>query len=216
MPVHEGMKIANHAAGIVVAKVGTACVTREELFASLASAQAAPGVNDGRLVDLAGAIALRWSWARDKLTVGVTNGCFDLLHPGHVSLIRQAAEACDRLIVALNTDESVRRLKGPSRPVQSESARAAVAGAIKGVSAVILFAEPTPLELIESLQPDVLVKGADYTEDEVVGAEIVRARGGRVVLAQLSPGHSTTNLLRASEAKPAREPSSAKIAVGAK
>ncbi|WP_245257423.1 D-glycero-beta-D-manno-heptose-7-phosphate kinase [Methylocapsa acidiphila] len=199
LSMRDAMKLANHAAGIVVAKVGTAVVTPEELYASLASEMTSASINDGRHVDLAEAVALRWAWAREKLTVGVANGCFDLLHPGHVSLIRQAAEACDRLIMALNSDSSVRRLKGPSRPVQDEKARAVVMGAIKGVSAVVLFDEDTPLQLLEALQPDVLVKGADYTEDKVVGADIVRARGGRVVLAELAQGHSTSNLIKASE-----------------
>ena len=197
IPFLDGMKMANHAAGIVVSKIGTASVTREELAASLASDHASPLVNDGRHVDLDGALALRWGWAQEKLTVGIANGCFDLLHPGHVSLIRQAAETCDRLIMALNSDESVRRLKGPSRPIQDEEARAAVIGSIKGVAAVVLFSDDTPLDLIRALQPDILVKGADYTEDKVVGADIVKARGGRVILVDLSPGQSTTKLVAA-------------------
>jgi D-beta-D-heptose 7-phosphate kinase/D-beta-D-heptose 1-phosphate adenosyltransferase len=195
IPIRDGMRIANHAAGIVVSKMGTATVTRDELVASLSAELASPEINDGRLVDLEAAVALRWSWAHERLTVGIANGCFDLLHPGHVSLIRQAAMSCDRLIMALNSDDSVRRLKGPLRPVQDEQSRAAVVGAMKGVSAVVLFADETPLELIRTLQPDVLVKGADYTEDEVVGADLVKARGGRVVLVDLAPGHSTSNLV---------------------
>jgi D-beta-D-heptose 7-phosphate kinase/D-beta-D-heptose 1-phosphate adenosyltransferase len=197
VPLLDGMRMANHAAGIVVSKMGTATVTRDELGGSLAADLTSPDVNDGRHVDLDGAVALRWSWANERLTVGIANGCFDLLHPGHVALIRQAAMSCDRLIMALNSDDSVRRLKGPLRPVQDENARAAVMGAVKGVSAVVLFAEDTPLELIRALQPDVLVKGSDYTEDQVVGADIVKARGGRVVLVDLAPGHSTTNLVAA-------------------
>ncbi len=199
LSIRDAMKMANHAAGIVVAKVGTAVVTPEELCASLAAEMASASVNDGRQVDIAEAVALRWAWAKEKLTVGVANGCFDLLHPGHISLIRQAAETCDRLIMALNSDASVRRLKGPSRPIQDEKARATVIGAIKGVSAVVLFEEDTPLQLLEALQPDILVKGADYTEDKVVGAELVRARGGRIVLADLSAGHSTTKLIKTAE-----------------
>jgi D-beta-D-heptose 7-phosphate kinase / D-beta-D-heptose 1-phosphate adenosyltransferase len=195
VPVLDAMRMANHAAGIVVSKLGTACVTREELAASLAAEHTSPSVDDGRLLDLEGAVALRWSWANEKLTVGVANGCFDLLHPGHVSLIRQASESCDRLILALNSDESVRRLKGPRRPVQNQEARAAVVGAIKGVAAVVIFSQDTPWELIEALQPDVLVKGADYTEDRVVGADIVGARGGRVILADLTQGQSTSTLI---------------------
>ncbi|VTZ26550.1 D-beta-D-heptose 7-phosphate kinase / D-beta-D-heptose 1-phosphate adenylyltransferase [Methylocella tundrae] len=199
LSVRDSMKLANHAAGIVVAKVGTACVMPEELAASLAAELASPSVNDGRHISREEAVAQRWAWAREKLTVGVANGCFDLLHPGHVSLIKQAAAACDRLIMALNSDASVRRLKGPSRPIQDEESRAAVMGALKGVSAVVLFDEDTPLELIKALQPDILVKGADYTEDNVVGAEIVKARGGRIVLAQLSPGQSTSKLVATSK-----------------
>ncbi len=199
LSILESMKLANHAAGIVVAKVGTACVTPDELRASLASELASVSVNDGRHIGREQAIAQRWAWAREKLTVGFANVCFDLLHPGHVSLIRQAAATCDRLIMALNSDASVRRLKGSSRPIQNEESRAAVMGAIKGVSAVVIFDEDTPLELIQALQPDILIKGADYSEDKVVGAEIVRARGGRVVLAELSAGQSTSKLVAKAE-----------------
>jgi D-beta-D-heptose 7-phosphate kinase/D-beta-D-heptose 1-phosphate adenosyltransferase len=199
LSILESMKLANHAAGIVVAKVGTACVTAEELYASMASELASASVNDGRHISREQAIAQRWAWAREKLTVGFANGCFDLLHPGHISLIKQAASTCDRLIMALNSDASVCRLKGQSRPIQDEESRAAVMGAIKGVSAVVIFDEDTPLDLIRALQPDILIKGADYTEDNVVGAEIVKARGGRIVLAALSPGQSTTKLVAKAE-----------------
>jgi D-beta-D-heptose 7-phosphate kinase/D-beta-D-heptose 1-phosphate adenosyltransferase len=195
LSVADAMRIANHAAGIVVSKLGTATATRDEIAASLLSEQARPGDDDGALLDWNAATALRWAWAKEKLTVGFANGCFDLLHGGHVSLIRQAAAACDRLIVAINSDASVRRLKGPTRPVQNEAVRAEVIGALKGVSAVVVFSQETPLELIRLLQPDVLVKGADYTEDRVVGAEIVRARGGRVILAQLTKGQSTSGII---------------------
>lgn len=197
MPIRDAMRMANHAAGIVVSKLGTASVTREELAAALLAESTTSDVNDGRLLDRADMVALRWAWAREKLTVGLANGCFDLLHPGHVSLIAQAAASCDRLIVALNTDASVRRLKGPSRPIQDETARAAVIGAIKGVAAVVLFDEDTPLELIQALEPDVLIKGADYTIDRVVGADVVQQRGGRVVLAELMPGKSTSGIVAA-------------------
>lgn len=147
------------------------------------------------------AVAHRWLWARERLTVGVANGVFDLVHPGHVSLVRRAALTCDRLIVAINSDESVRRLKGAGRPVQGELSRAAVVGAIRGVAAVVIFDDDTPLELLRALQPDVLVKGSDYAEDEVVGGEIVKARGGRVVLVELTPGHSTTQLVALASAR---------------
>jgi len=195
MPIRDAMRMANHAAGIVVSKLGTASVTREELAAALTPETVSSDINDGRLLSLDDAVALRRVWARDKLSVGFANGCFDLIHPGHVSLIAQAAATCDRLIMALNSDASVQRLKGPSRPIQDEAARAAVMGAIKGVAAVIIFDEDTPLETIEALHPDVLIKGADYTIDKVVGADIVQKRGGRVVLAELSPGQSTSRLV---------------------
>lgn len=198
MPIRDGMRMANHAAGIVVSKLGTASVTREELAASLMAESTTSDINDGRLLTRDEAVALRWAWAKEKLTVGFANGCFDLIHPGHVSLIGQAAASCDRLIMALNSDASVKRLKGPSRPIQDEAARAAVMGAIKSVAAVVLFDEDTPFELIEALQPDVLIKGADYTIDRVVGADVVQKRGGRVVLAELSPGQSTSRLVAAS------------------
>jgi D-beta-D-heptose 7-phosphate kinase / D-beta-D-heptose 1-phosphate adenosyltransferase len=195
LPFVEGMRMANHAAGIVVSKLGTASVTRPELAESLLSEGAPVGIHDGALLTRDEAVRLRWAWQREKLTVGFANGCFDLLHPGHVSLIRQAAETCDRLIMALNTDASVRRLKGPTRPIQDEQARAQVMGALKGVAAVVLFDEETPKELIDALQPDVLIKGSDYTVDQVVGADVVQARGGRVVLAELVAGQSTSRLV---------------------
>jgi len=197
MPIHDAMRMANHAAGIVVSKLGTASVTREELAAALLAESTTSDINDGRLLDRDEMVALRWAWAREKLTVGVANGCFDLIHPGHVALIAQAAASCDRLIMALNTDASVQRLKGPSRPIQDEAARAAVMGGMKGVAAVVLFDEDTPLELIEALEPDVLIKGADYTVDRVVGADVVQKRGGRVVLAELMPGRSTSGIVAA-------------------
>ena len=124
-----------------------------------------------------------------------TNGCFDLIHPGHVSLLSQARSACDRLIVGLNTDASARRLKGPSRPIQSETARSIVLASLAPVDLVILFDEDTPLALIERVRPDVLIKGADYSLEQVVGADLVRSYGGQVMLARLEQGHSTTGTI---------------------
>lgn len=198
LPILQAMRLANHAAGIVVSKIGTASVTRDELATSLLMDSGPNDPVDGQLLSLEEVVALRWGWARDSLTVGFANGCFDLIHPGHVSLIRQAAASCDRLIMALNSDASVRRLKGSSRPIQTEQARAEVMGALKGVAAVVIFDEDTPHALIEAIQPDILIKGADYTIDRVVGADIVLARNGRVVLADLSEGHSTSRLVAAS------------------
>jgi len=190
------MQIANAAAGIVVGKRGTATASPAELLAEASAG--VRGLDAPGLLPLAEARKLREQWAREGLTVGFTNGCFDILHSGHISLLRQAAAACDRLIVALNTDASVRVLKGADRPVQPEDVRAAVMAAIKGVDAVILFGEQTPLEVIRELQPDVLVKGADYAEDQIVGADIVRARGGRIVRVSLVDGQSTTKVIEKS------------------
>ena len=126
------------------------------------------------------------------MCIGFTNGCFDVVHPGHVSLLAQAAATCDRLIVALNTDASVKKLKGPDRPVQSETARARVIASLADVDAVVLFDDDTPIDLIKRIRPDTLIKGADYTIDTVVGADIVQSYGGKIILAKLEDGYSTT------------------------
>ena len=123
-----------------------------------------------------------------------TNGCFDLLHPGHVQYLADARALGDFLVVGLNSDASVARLKGPGRPLQDEAARAAVLLGLRSVDAVIRFDEDTPLELIQALQPDVLVKGGDYTPDSVVGRGTVEARGGRLVLIPFLPGHSSSRI----------------------
>jgi D-beta-D-heptose 7-phosphate kinase / D-beta-D-heptose 1-phosphate adenosyltransferase len=194
-PAIEAVKMANHAAGLVVGKAGTATLSPQELPAVLSVGKHVEERN-GRLASHEDAMLLRRAWREQGFSVGFANGCFDLLHPGHVSLIRQAARACDRLIVALNSDASVRRLKGPTRPVQTQEARADVIGALRGVDLVVFFDEDTPLELIKNLEPDVLIKGSDYTVDRVVGGDIVRARGGSVLLADLVAGQSTTRMLR--------------------
>lgn len=124
-----------------------------------------------------------------------TNGVFDLLHSGHVDLLFAARETADALIVGINSDLSVRRLKGPARPVRSEAERAYVLASIEAVDLVVIFAEDTPLELVKHLQPDVIVKGGDYTEESIVGAAEVRSRGGRVVVVPLTPGQSTTSII---------------------
>lgn len=193
LSLSDAARIANAAAGIVVGKLGTAVAYRSEVFGSLHGAATAGA--EHKVVSLASALDRVALWRQQGLRVGFTNGCFDLLHPGHLALLRQARESCDRLVVGLNTDASVRRLKGPNRPVQSESARATVLGALADVDLVVPFPEDTPIRLIRALRPDVLVKGADYTLRTVVGASFVRRYGGRVVLAALKPGHSTTNIV---------------------
>lgn len=139
--------------------------------------------------------ATRQAWAAAGEAVVFTNGCFDLLHPGHVALLEAARAVGDRLIVGLNSDRSVRALKGAARPVQPEHERQETLLALECVDAVTVFDDDTPLAVITDLQPDVLVKGADWAADAIVGREVVEARGGRVVRVEVLPGRSTTALL---------------------
>src|SRR5207244_901281 len=134
-------------------------------------------------------------WRRQGLRIGFTNGCFDILHPGHVKVLTAARGACDRLIVGLNSDASTKRLKGEERPVQDEQARAEVLAALEAVDLVAIFEEDTPIELIAKVRPSGLVKGGDYTREQGGGYEIVEAAGGEVVLVDILAGHSTTSLV---------------------
>jgi D-beta-D-heptose 7-phosphate kinase/D-beta-D-heptose 1-phosphate adenosyltransferase len=193
VPVPEACALANVAAGVVVGKVGTAVIHAAEIVTALQTQDLAHG--ESKVMTLPAALAQVEGWRAQGLKVGFTNGVFDLLHPGHVSLLAQARAQCDRLVVGLNSDASVKRLKGPSRPIQAETARAVVLASLAHVDAVVLFAEDTPIGLIEAIRPDVLVKGADYTLATVVGAELVQGYGGRVHLAKLAPGHSTTDTI---------------------
>ncbi|MBC7951192.1 MAG: D-glycero-beta-D-manno-heptose-7-phosphate kinase [Rhodospirillaceae bacterium] len=195
----EGARIANVAAGIVVGKVGTAVAYAAEVVTALHHDEILSAETKVLGTDAAQELVDRWHRKGHK--VGFTNGCFDLLHPGHVSLLGQAKGVCDRLIVGLNSDASVGRLKGPTRPVQSEASRATVLASLASVDLVVIFGEDTPLELIRTLKPDVLVKGADYTVETVVGAADVMEWGGKVVLANLVEGQSTTNTLKKLGAK---------------
>ena len=133
-----------------------------------------------------------------------TNGVFDILHPGHVRYLREARSLGDLLIVGLNADASVRRNKGPARPVNSEQDRAEILAALECVDAVVIFAEDTPADIIEAVQPDVLVKGADWAEDAIVGRDTVEARGGRVVRVAVEKGFSTTSIIEKIKATPSR------------
>ena len=135
-------------------------------------------------------------WRRQGLRIGFTNGCFDILHPGHVRVLSAARRACDRLVVGLNRDASVRRLKGEDRPVQDERARAEVLAALEAVDLVVVFEDDTPIRLIEQVRPSVLVKGGEYTREQVVGHEFVEAHGGEVMLVDILDGHSTTSLVK--------------------
>jgi len=188
------VRMASAAAAVAVGKRGTATVSMDELRkkilppASLTAEEkivSAPAELEARLAD----------WRQEGLRVGFTNGCFDILHPGHVHVLTQARAACDRLVVGLNSDASVRRLKGPERPVQNQTARAEVLAALEAVDLVAIFEDDTPLRLIEHVVPSVLVKGGDYTREQVVGHEFVTAHGGTVMLIDIVPGHSTTSLV---------------------
>jgi rfaE bifunctional protein nucleotidyltransferase chain/domain len=146
-------------------------------------------------------VALRERWRAEGKSVVFTNGCFDLLHPGHLRLLEEARSMGDVLILGLNSDASVRRMKGPSRPILDEGERAAIASELESVDAVVLFDEETPRELIGAVLPDVLVKGADWSHF-IAGREEVEAAGGRVVALALQPGYSTTNLVDVLTGKP--------------
>ena len=195
----DAARLANLAAGLVVAKLGTDVVTAAELTALARSDAGEPA--EIKIADLDTARDIVAGWRARGQTVGFTNGCFDLLHPGHISLLSQAKATCDRLIVGLNTDASVSKLKGPTRPVQKEHGRATVLASLSSVDLVVLFDQDTPLDLIQAFRPDVLVKGADYTVETVVGSDVVLGYGGKVVLADLKAGQSTTALIGRMNAK---------------
>src|SRR3989440_5590061 len=188
------LRMANAAAAVAVGKKGTATVSPAELRRRILS-HAFLAAEDKIIARGVGLHAHLVHWRRQGFRVGFTNGCFDILHPGHVKVLTAARGACDRLIVGLNSDASVKRLKGEGRPVQDERARAEVLAALEAVDLVAIFAEDTPIELIAKVRPSVLVKGGDYTREQVVGHEIVEAAGGEVVLVDILPGHSTTSLV---------------------
>jgi D-beta-D-heptose 7-phosphate kinase/D-beta-D-heptose 1-phosphate adenosyltransferase len=193
--LQQAMHFANAAAGVVVSKLGTATADMAEVMQELEAQDSEQSGPPSQLQPIARVQALVGRWKEQGLTVGFTNGCFDILHPGHVSLLSAARAQCDRLVVALNTDASVRRLKGSARPVNTLESRAQVIAALRHVDCVTGFDDDTPLALIEALMPDVLVKGGDYTVDQVVGADVVAAAGGRVFLAKVVPGESTTRTI---------------------
>lgn len=193
VPMVQAATLANLAGGIVVGRLGTATIHRTDLTAALYTHRAV--ALQQKILPLSTACDVMENWRREGLTVGFTNGCFDIMHAGHISLLSDAKAECDRLIVALNTDASVRALKGPSRPVNAEMDRAQVIAALAVVDAVVLFEDDTPLALIEQLKPDVLMKGADYTLDTVVGRALVESYGGRVALLPLKNGYSTTGMI---------------------
>ncbi len=192
--MRQAAELANLAAGVVVGRLGTATVYRTDITSALYQHRAV--ALQQKILPLQHAYALVDRWRREGKTVGFTNGCFDIMHAGHISLLTDAAQRCDRLVVGLNTDASVRRLKGATRPVNEEQDRAHVLAAMEAIDAVVLFDDDTPLELIKALKPDILMKGADYTREQVVGHDIVEATGGRVELIPLKDGYSTTGIIK--------------------
>ena len=196
LAIESSVQLANIAAGIVVGKVGTVPVEKHELLAALAP-DIALHAEDKVLTreELVRRVAV---WRANGERVAFTNGCFDLLHVGHIAVLEQSRRQGDRLIVAINSDASVSCLKGPNRPVVGERERARVLAALAAVDAVVVFGEATPLELIVATRPDVIVKGGDYNEDTVVGAKEVKSWGGKVAIVPTVEGYSTTRLIERS------------------
>lgn len=189
----QAFELANIAAGIVVGKVGTVPIDREELLAELLSQGSFEQAD--KICSLDTLVNRVKQWKSQKQTIVFTNGCFDLLHTGHVTYLEAAKKTGDKLVLGLNTDRSVSALKGPTRPVIHEADRARVLAALEAVDAVILFDEDTPLKLIDAIRPDIIVKGSDYTEDQVVGGKEVKSWGGKVVLIDIVPGRSTSGII---------------------
>jgi len=191
MPIRESVDIANYAAGIQVGKVGTSSVSWQEVRDLISNE------DHGIVHKILSAEELN-SFRRDNAQKKIvfTNGCFDILHVGHKRYLQQAATLGDILVVGVNSDASVRRLKGPTRPVNNEQDRAEMLSALGFIDYVVIFDEDTPYELIKKIQPDVLVKGGDYKPEEVVGKDIVEARGGRLELISFVEGKSTTNIIK--------------------
>jgi len=188
--IEDAIAFAQLASGVAVGKIGTATVSPDELVEAAISAHMAPA--EAKVATASRMVEEVARWRAKGLRVGFTNGCFDILHKGHVAYLAQARTWCDRLIVGLNSDESVHALKGEGRPVNDLESRALVLAGLGGVDLVVPFEEATPVKLIEAAKPDVLIKGADYTEDQVVGGDLVKSWGGEVKLAEIVEGYSTT------------------------
>jgi D-beta-D-heptose 7-phosphate kinase/D-beta-D-heptose 1-phosphate adenosyltransferase len=196
LDLESAARLANVAAGVVVGKRGTATVTQTEVAdeAQRLSGGSLRGLRD-KILSRADAIELAHTWRKNGYKVGFTNGCFDILHVGHLSILTFSRQNSGKLIVAVNSDASVKRLKEPGRPINPETDRAMVLAALSAVDAVVVFDEDTPLELIEELNPDVLIKGADYTIENIVGAKHVLSYGGKVLRCELIPDRSTTRVV---------------------
>jgi D-beta-D-heptose 7-phosphate kinase / D-beta-D-heptose 1-phosphate adenosyltransferase len=192
--MEEGVHLANVAAGIAVGRTGTAVVQRTDLKNAIHKAHLTTGSE--KICSPATAKAMVAAWQAEGLRVGFTNGCFDLVHAGHIASISAAKSYCDRLLIAINSDASVRKLKGESRPVHQEMDRAMLLAALQDVSMVIIFSEDTPEMLLEMLRPDVLMKGADYAKEQIVGWQFVESYGGEVVRIPLVEGYSSTGTMK--------------------
>ena len=191
--ITEAAKISNIAAGIVVEKAQTGIAHPHEILSRLQGKSII--FSNKKVMSLLTVKEKVYSWKQDGLKVGFTNGCFDLIHPGHISLIERAKKECDKLIVAINNDYSVKLLKGKHRPVQSDRSRASVLSALQSVDAVVIFSEKTPIKLIKSIKPDLLIKGSDYKVNQIVGGNFVTNSGGRVKIIKLLPGFSSSKTI---------------------
>lgn len=189
----DALQLANTAAGIVVGKVGTVPISQQELIEELVAKSASEQVN--KIVNIGQLMHKVKAWHKQKQKIVFTNGCFDLLHAGHVTYLEAAKKTGDKLVLGLNTDRSVSAIKGPTRPVIHEADRARVLAALEAVDAVILFDEDTPLNLINTIKPHVIVKGSDYTQAQVVGGVEVKSWGGEIALIDLVAGRSTSGIL---------------------
>ncbi|MDR0406593.1 MAG: adenylyltransferase/cytidyltransferase family protein, partial [Holosporales bacterium] len=192
----DAVILSNFAAGCVVRKLGTAVVTYDEVktfYGTEPKTEKHPFYK--KCVSLEEACVVTQAWRQHGLKIGFTNGCFDVLHPGHLSTIQTARKNCDKLIVGLNTDTSIRTLKGLTRPFQNETVRAEILASLQDVDLIVLFDSYTPKSLIEALQPDVLVKGAEYHIEDLAGAQEIIARGGRVILTDMKKEFSTTRFI---------------------
>ena len=193
LKIESAVELANVAAGIVVGKVGTVPIAAHELITELTPSSSYS--TSEKVLELEQLRMRVRNWRESGETIVFTNGCFDILHVGHITLLEECRRFGSKLVLGLNADDSISRLKGPERPIVKERERARVMAALAAIDAVVLFTEDTPLELIRAIQPDVLVKGGDYSIDTVVGAEDVIAAGGRVEIVPTVQGHSTTNIV---------------------
>jgi D-beta-D-heptose 7-phosphate kinase/D-beta-D-heptose 1-phosphate adenosyltransferase len=200
LDAEAAVTLANIAAGIVVAKTGTAPIARNELVAQFTASTQMKGPD--KILELPHLLLRLAEWRANGDRIVFTNGCFDILHVGHITLLEHCRDFGDKVVIGLNSDASVQRLKGPSRPVVGEMERARVLAALGSTDAVIIFDEPTPLQLIQALRPDVLVKGGDYAASTIVGAEDIITWGGRVEIVPTVNGASTTNTIRKMTANP--------------